>query len=224
MIKAQCLDANGDVLTHLTQWDFGQQARVKLEDITLFSAPEVHFTNKNRNTALVVNSTLSNSIVTADIPTEILREPYNIYCYIFVNTNNAQGKTIVFVEIPIRKRAKPEGYVYSDDIEIIRVEELCQDIADAEATRVTNENNRLSNENQRISNESQRQLSSASAIQACVDQTSACNTATEAALAAKAIVDSMLYDIDGGNAYTNPSYMFQIDGGNSDENSGTIGE
>ena len=128
MIKTECLDANGNVLTHLTQYDLGQKLRVKIEDYTLSSAPEVHFANKSRDYALVVQSTLSGDVVIADIPNEILREPYNIYAYVYVNVENTTGTTIVFVEIPLRKRAKPSSYEYSDNVNIVRLDDLISEV------------------------------------------------------------------------------------------------
>ena len=71
-----------------------------------------------------------------------------------------------------------------------------------------------------MENETNRQVSTAAAIQACKDQTQECEKATSETLKAKETVDGLLYDIDGGNAYTNPDYMFQIDGGNCENNNG----
>ena len=134
---------------------------------------------------------------------------------------------VLGVCIPVRPKPQPTDFEYVDNLNVVYIEDLIaevhqfhEEVKNAEAIRVSNENTRISNENQRIENETNRQVSTAAAIQACKDQTQECEKATSETLKAKETVDGLLYDIDGGNAYTNPDYMFQIDGGNCENNNG----
>lgn len=232
MLNVMCLDTHGNTVYNLTQWDVNQKLIIE-DNYTEYSdgayAPIVQFCNKNSTEALGVRSTVSNGNIIADIPNSLLREPYNIIAYIFLEETSS-GKVVETVNIPVHKRVKPTDYEYTDNIEVIYIHDLITQITNLDAYLTDNENTRISaetiriaNENQRIANEAQRQTSTAAVIQASREQTAACEEATQETLEAKALVDSMLYDIDGGNAFTNPDYMFQIDGGNSDGNNGSIG-
>ena len=143
------------------------------------------------------------------------------------NEKEKSGKTVDVIRIPVRPKPQPTDFEYVDNLNVVYIEDLIaevhqfhEEVKNAEAIRVSNENTRISNENQRIENETNRQVSTAAAIQACKDQTQECEKATSETLKAKETVDGLLYDIDGGNAYTNPDYMFQIDGGNCENNNG----
>lgn len=231
MLNVMCLDMHGNTVYNLTQWDVNQKLVIE-DNYTQYSngvAPLVQFCNKNSTEALGVLSTVSDGNIIADIPNCLLREPYNIIAYIFLKESDS-GKVVDTVTIPVHKRVQPTDYEYSDNIEVVYLRDLVAQIqkldsylTDNENTRISAEIIRIANENQRITNENQRQISTAAVIQASKDQTEACEAATEATLEAKQMVDDLLYDIDGGNAYTNPNYMFQIDGGNCEQNSGKIG-
>lgn len=231
MLNVMCLDMHGNTVYNLTQWDHDQKLVIEdnYSEYHGGNAPLVQFCNKNSDRALGVRSTLSNGNIIADIPNSLLREPYNIVAYIFVDETDS-GKVIETVTIPVHKRVQPTDYEYTDNIDVVYLRDLITQITnlnaylnDNENTRISAETVRIANENQRIANEAQRQTSTAAVIQASREQTEACETATRETLEAKELVDSMLYDIDGGNAFTNPDYMFQIDGGNSDGNNGSIG-
>lgn len=231
MLNVMCLDTHGNTVYNLTQWDHDQQLIIEdnYSEYHDGNAPIVQFCNKNSTRALCVRSTLSNGNIIADIPNSLLREPYNIVAYIFVDEDES-GKVIETITIPVHKRVQPADYEYNDNIQVVYLADLVAEVEALNSTLTNNENTRISaetvriaNENQRIANENQRQISTAAVIQASQEQTAACETATEETLAAKALIDAMLYDIDGGNAFTNPDYMFQIDGGNSDGNNGSIG-
>lgn len=230
MYEVTCLDSNGDIVTSLTQWDTNQSLIIEDSDFDI--APIFHFCNKNSERALGVKSVLKDGVITVDVPNTLLREPYTItaYVYLYKGTNNEKeqsGKTVDVIRIPVRPKPQPTDFEYVDNINVVYIEDLIaevhqfhEEVKNAEAIRVSNENTRISNENQRIENETNRQVSTAAAIQACKDQTQECEKATSETLKAKETVDGLLYDIDGGNAYTNPDYMFQIDGGNCENNNG----
>lgn len=159
------LDTYGNTIYNLTQWDVNQKLIVSV-DQTVTIAPKVHFCNQKSEKALVVESTLSDNKIIADIPNILLQEPYRITAYVYLETDieNSSWKTIQTIEIPVRKRPKPDDYEYVDNVKIVYlseiikiVEALNQDVRDAESAREENENVRISNENIRTSNEIARE-------------------------------------------------------------------
>lgn len=128
--------------------------------------PKVHFCNQKSEKALVVESTLSDNKIVADIPNILLQEPYRITAYVYLETDieNSSWKTIQTIEIPVRKRPKPDDYEYVENVKVVYlseiikiVEALNQDVRDAESAREENESVRISNENIRTSNEIARE-------------------------------------------------------------------
>lgn len=158
------LDTYGNTIYNLTQWDVNQKLIVSV-DQTVTIAPKVHFCNQKSEKALVVESTLSDNKIVADIPNILLQEPYRITAYVYLETDieDSSWKTIQTIEIPVRKRPKPDDYEYVENVKVVYlsemikiVETLNQDIRDAESAREENENVRISNENERINNENTR--------------------------------------------------------------------
>lgn len=94
-----------------------------LKDYDLSKVPEVHFCNDNSDLAYVVNSTLNsdNTSITAKVPNKLLEESLPLYCYIYLtdSTDGTSMKTIVYVELPVKKRKKPDDYHYEDDSDVI---------------------------------------------------------------------------------------------------------
>lgn len=99
----------------LTQWDVGQKLKITLA--TLKGAFQVHFANKQDDTAYVVEGTATNGVGTVDIPNIILQKPVGAKAWIYVSDGNS-GETIKTIDLPITSRAKPSDYIYSE-IEII---------------------------------------------------------------------------------------------------------
>lgn len=226
MFGITCLDRYGEIVTSLNQWDINQTLYIQDSDFS--NAPVFQFCNKNSERALCVQSKLVDATtLTVDVPNSLLREPYPIICYVFLEESDESGKVVNTIRIPVNKRVQPTDYEYTDNINIVYISELITEVknlneklSNEELIRIESENIRILNENQRIENETNRQVSTAAVIQACKDQTQECENATSETLKAKKAVDDLLYDIDGGNAYTNPDYMFQIDGGNCENNNG----
>lgn len=57
-------------------------------------------------------------VITADVPNILLQEAYPLLVYVYLTDANdsSSQKTILFSEIPVRKRAKPSDYLYVDNI------------------------------------------------------------------------------------------------------------
>lgn len=130
MLKTTCLDKDGNTIYHLTQWDVNQSLRIDMEDYIVGSSAKVHFCNKNSEKALVVSATVSNNIVSANIPNELLREPYPLIAYIYMtdSENTTSKKTVAFIKIPVRERLQPNDYDYSDSIDVIYLDDKIDEV------------------------------------------------------------------------------------------------
>lgn len=127
MIGSYLLDEDGNIVKHLYQWDINQKLIVETDNITI--APKIHFCNKNSEKALVVKSTISDNKIIADIPNSLLREPYTITAYIYLE-NNESAKTINAINIVLRKRPQPNDYIYVDDVNVIYLTDVLLKVED----------------------------------------------------------------------------------------------
>lgn len=134
MYEVPCLDLNGDTINRFYQWDIDQKIVINLEgcDVNyLKNAPEVHFCNSSRKEALVVRSTVSNNdTITVDVPNILLQEacPLLVYVYLTDANDSSSQKTILYSEIPVRKRAKPSDYLYVENITRVTAEMIKKEI------------------------------------------------------------------------------------------------
>lgn len=134
MYEVPCLDLNGDTINKFYQWDIDQKIVINLEgcDVNyLNNAPEVHFCNSSRKEALVVRSTVSNNdTITVDVPNILLQEacPLLVYVYLTDADDSSSQKTILYSEIPVRKRAKPSDYLYVENITRVTAEMIKKEI------------------------------------------------------------------------------------------------
>ena len=134
MYEVPCIDLNGDTINKFYQWDIDQKIVINLEgcDVNyLKNAPEVHFCNSSRKEALVVRSTVSNhDTITVDVPNISLQEAYPLLVYVYLTDANdsSSQKTILYSEIPVRKRAKPSDYLYVENITRVTAEMIKKEI------------------------------------------------------------------------------------------------
>lgn len=134
MYEVPCLDLNGDTINKFYQWDIDQKIVINLEgcDVSyLKNAPEVHFCNSSRKEALVVRSDVSNhDTITVDVPNVLLQEAYPLLVYVYLTDANdsSSQKTILYSEIPVRKRAKPSDYLYVENITRVTAEMIKKEI------------------------------------------------------------------------------------------------
>lgn len=134
MYEVPCLDLNGDTINKFYQWDIDQKIVINLDgcDVNyLKNAPEVHFCNSSRKEALVVRSTVSNhDTITVDVPNVLLQEAYPLLVYVYLTDANdsSSQKTILYSEIPVRKRAKPSDYLYVENITRVTAEMIKKEI------------------------------------------------------------------------------------------------
>lgn len=142
MYEVTCYDLCGNTINNFFQWDIDQQITIILEGLPdgyLTNAPEVHFANAKRTEAYVVRSTVDNNrVITASIPNILLQEAYPIFVYVYLTdeTDVSSQKTILYSEIPVRKRQKPSDYLYVENIKRITAEDIKDEIeASTEAAR-----------------------------------------------------------------------------------------
>ena len=136
MFGVECFDTHDEPISHYTQWDINQTLKIVLygmDEGYMKNAPYVHFANIKSSEALVVRSTLQgNDTVLVDIPNQLLQEPYPLLIYVYLNDSSDAGsqRTIVKIEIPVHKRAKPSDYEYVENIDRITAEVIKQEIYD----------------------------------------------------------------------------------------------
>lgn len=122
MYEVPCLDINGNTINKFYQWDVDQKITIELTgcgENYLRIAPEVHYTNATRIESLVVRSEVANGdTITAQVPNILLQEPYPLQIYVYLTDSDdvSSQKTILYSEIPVRKRAKPSDYLYVENI------------------------------------------------------------------------------------------------------------
>lgn len=133
-VEVECLDPYDNPIEYYTQWDVDQKMKIILKgcDKTLLTiAPNVHFANARSKEALVVRSIVEGTdTIIVDVPNLLLEEHYPLLVYVYLTDSNdiSSQRTILKIEIPVRKRARPSDYNYVENIERITAQKLKQEI------------------------------------------------------------------------------------------------
>lgn len=136
MFGVGCFDTHDNPIDHYTQWDIDQKLKIVVYDADsglLKNAPYIHFANVKSTEALVVRSTVEGTdTIVVDVPNSLLQESWPLLVYVYLNDNlDAHSqKTIIKIEIPVHKRAKPSDYEYVENIERITAEVIKQEVTD----------------------------------------------------------------------------------------------
>ena len=136
MFGVGCFDTHDNPIDHYTQWDINQKLKIVVYDVDsslLKNAPYIHFANVKSTEALVVRSTVEGTdTIFVDVPNSLLQESWPLLVYVYLNDNlDAHSqKTIIKIEIPVHKRAKPSDYEYVENIERITAEVIKQEVTD----------------------------------------------------------------------------------------------
>lgn len=136
MFGVGCFDTHDNPIDHYTQWDINQKLKIVVYDVDsslLKNAPYIHFANVQSTEALVVRSTVEGTdTIVVDVPNSLLQESWPLLVYVYLNDNlDAHSqKTIIKIEIPVHKRAKPSDYEYVENIERITAEVIKQEVTD----------------------------------------------------------------------------------------------
>lgn len=133
-----CLNCYGQHTTDsVFQWD--QNHTLEITGLKIDNISGVHFCNKTKDTAIVVTPTYSNGALLVPVPNSLVEEPYNIIAYIHIN-DETSAKTIEVINIPLIKRAKPDDYQFTDNVEVATFEKLEKDIVDFISTMTSDFN------------------------------------------------------------------------------------
>ena len=110
-IKANFSAYSSYVVDSLHQWDLNQVLTV--EGLNLATVPEVHFSNKNMDRAIVRQATMTDHVVRVNIPNSLLQDPLRIYAHVGIYEGST-FKVVEAVEIPVIPRTRPSDYQIAD--------------------------------------------------------------------------------------------------------------
>lgn len=98
----------------LKQWDTGQELEIVLSAVQ--TPYEVHFSNRGSMDALRVEAKATSSTTSVvKIPNIILTSERDAIAWIYT-VDGDKGTTVRRINLPIEKRAKPEGYLYEENV------------------------------------------------------------------------------------------------------------
>lgn len=121
--------------TGLYQWEIGRQ--LQIIPLRNSKVSSVHFSNPGDPEALVVKPKEANGMVIADIPNILLQSGANLVVYT-VNVAENSVETIRDCVFPVRNRAKPADYVYTET-EVLNYSNLAKRLEEIEKNGVSDE-------------------------------------------------------------------------------------
>lgn len=76
------------------------------------------------------NITRDMETITVSVPNLLLQEPYPLLVYVYLTDSDdvSSQKTVLYTEIPVRKRAKPHDYMYVENITSATAEDIKNEI------------------------------------------------------------------------------------------------
>lgn len=104
------------------------------------------------------NITRDMETITVSVPNILLQEPYPLLVYVYLTDSNdvSSQRTVLYAEIPVRKRAKPHDYMYVENITKVSSESIKNEILEStKATRkdaINKINDAVKNAKQEIDN------------------------------------------------------------------------
>ena len=96
--------------TKLYQWDVGRKLQILSNEN--FSIDEVHFSNKNTTTALVLLPYEEDGMLVVDVPNILLQECENINVHGVTHYDNGD-RTVYHTSFSVGRRQRPDDYVYT---------------------------------------------------------------------------------------------------------------
>jgi hypothetical protein len=125
-------DYNNTPLECLYQWDCN--ITLKISGVPTSSTPVCHFANFGKDIAYVVPCNISSNKVVTKVPNIVLEQPLCILAYLVysqsVGTQNdpaTERRTKYAFKIPLRPRAMPEEYTYTENIDYTNWIELTEE-------------------------------------------------------------------------------------------------
>ena len=122
-------DTDGNPVGHLYQWDVGRELTISGADTS--ESVAVHFKNRRSETALVVEPTVENEVITVRIPNELLTHAEELVAYVYTGTTGNAFRTVHEIRIPVIARQKPADYVFEDNVEYVNLGEAIRNLEGA---------------------------------------------------------------------------------------------
>lgn len=218
MLGVHLLDSNGTTISSLTQWDYN--ITLIIEESGFTTAPMFHFAHEDSENTLPIQSVLEDGKISVEVPNILLQEAKKILVYIFVKSGES-GRTVEIMRIPVRDKAKPLDYEYSDNLEIVNLYELQEELKAAAAEAQSASDSATEAANNANNKASVAQMAADAANTATSQANTArdqANVAAQAANQATEEINEILDDInnamavtliDDNNPATNKTYSSQ---------------
>lgn len=93
------------------------------------------------------NITRDMETITVSVPNLLLQEPYPLLVYVYLTDSDdvSSQRTVLYAEIPVRKRAKPHDYMYVENITRVTAESIKNEILESTKDAVKNAKQEIDN-------------------------------------------------------------------------------
>lgn len=125
MIKAEFKSYGSYTTDSVSQWDLNQKLTISGLDIDV--APVLAFSCFGMYESIIVQSKLSDGVITCDVPNAILQFGKNLNVDLCSETGG-QYKAFEKMIIPVNRRKKPSDYLFTDNVPLSTTESIKADL------------------------------------------------------------------------------------------------
>lgn len=125
MIKAEFKTYGSYTTDSISQWDLNQKLTISGLDIDV--APVLAFSCFGMCESIIVQSKLSDGVITCDVPNAILQFGKNLTVDLCSETGG-QYKAFEKMIIPVNRRKKPSDYLFTDNVSLSTYESIKADL------------------------------------------------------------------------------------------------
>lgn len=125
MIKAEFKSYGSYTTDSVSQWDLNQKLTINGLDIDV--APVLAFSCFGMCESIIVQSKLSDGVITCDVPNAILQFGKNLNVDLCSETGG-QYKAFEKMIIPVNRRKKPSDYLFTDNVALSTYESIKADL------------------------------------------------------------------------------------------------
>ena len=125
MIKAEFKSYESYTTDSVSQWDLNQKLTISGLDIDV--APVLAFSCFGMSESIIVQSKLSDGVITCDVPNAILQFGKNLNVDL-CSKNGGQYKAFEKIIIPVSRRKKPSDYLFTDNVPLSTYESIRADL------------------------------------------------------------------------------------------------
>lgn len=125
MIKAEFKSYGSYTTDSVSQWDLNQKLTISGLDIDV--APVLAFSCFGMYESIIVQSKLSDGVITCDVPNAILQFGKNLNVDLCSETGG-QYKAFEKMIIPVNRRKKPSDYFFTDNVSLSTYESIKADL------------------------------------------------------------------------------------------------